>query len=104
MNWGRAKEVSLSVFHVSLGRYILLALAFLALSPAQSVIPPPDGGYPRFNTAEGQNALLSLTWGSHNTAIGWYSLKSDTYAGYNMALRAGTLYANTADGNTGRKR
>jgi len=39
---------------------IPLALAFLALSPtAQSVIPPPDGAYPGFNTAEGQNALLS---------------------------------------------
>ena len=37
------------------------ALACFALSPiAQAISPPPDGGYPRFNTAEGQNALLTF--------------------------------------------
>ena len=30
---------------------------------AQPVVPAPDGGYPNGNTAEGQNALLSLTTG-----------------------------------------
>jgi hypothetical protein len=30
----------------------------------QAVVPPPDGGYPNFNTAEGQNALFSLTTGA----------------------------------------
>jgi hypothetical protein len=38
---------------------IPLVLACFALSPqARAVDPPPDGGYPGFNTAEGQNALL----------------------------------------------
>ena len=38
--------------------------ACFAISPmAKAVVPPPDGGYPGFNTAEGQNALFSLTTG-----------------------------------------
>jgi len=37
---------------------------------AQAVSPPPDGGYPGGNTAEGQGALLSLTDGAFNTAVG----------------------------------
>ena len=54
---------------------IAFVLAWFALSPiAQAVVPPPDGGYPGFNTAEGQNALFSLTTGVGNTAIGWRSL------------------------------
>jgi hypothetical protein len=80
---------------------IPLAFACLALSPAvQAVNPAPDGGYPGGNTAEGQNALLSLTTGMHNTAVGYISLKSDTTGGYNTAVGSGTLLANAADGNT----
>ena len=44
---------------------------------ANAVNPPPDGGYPGVNTAEGQNALLSLdTSGFANTAVGSFSLQS----------------------------
>ena len=54
---------------------ITFALVYFALLPiAQAVVPPPDGGYPGFNTAEGQNALFSLTTGSANAAVGWFSL------------------------------
>ena len=43
---------------------IILTLHCFALLPkAQAVVPPPDGGYPNFNTAEGQKALFSLTSG-----------------------------------------
>jgi len=62
-------------------RSLLMALTFLSLAvgpKAQAVSPPPDGGYPGGNTAEGQNALLSLTAGAFNTAIGFLSLRSDT--------------------------
>jgi trimeric autotransporter adhesin len=83
---------------------IRLFLAFLCLGAAgrqvQAVVPPPDGGYAGGNTAEGQNALLSLTTGVHNTAVGFLSLKSDTTGGYNTAIGSGTLLANNADGNT----
>src|SRR6267154_1683617 len=75
-----------------------LALAWFALSPpAQAVSPPPDGGYPGFNTAEGQNALFSLTTGVANTGVGWYSLWSDTDGSYNTAVGAGTLLFNIGD-------
>ena len=82
---------------------ILCVLACLALSPrAQAVVPAPDGGYPGGNTAEGQNALLSLNvnTGTNNTAVGWFSLKSNVEGQFNTALGAGTLFNNTASRNT----
>ncbi len=80
---------------------IALALLCFGLSPkAQAVVPPPDGGYPGGNTAEGQNALLSLTTGGFNTAVGFLSLRSNTEASFNTAIGAGALFANTAGNNT----
>src|ERR1700752_2640068 len=80
---------------------ILLALGVVALpSVAQAVTPAPDGGYPGGNTAEGQNALVGLTAGHHNTAVGYLSLRSDASGSYNTALGAGALFVNTADENT----
>ena len=49
----------------------LTLLSFGFLPRAQAVVPPPDGGYPGFNKAEGQNALFSLTTGTGNVAVGW---------------------------------
>ena len=80
---------------------IAFSLACFALSPiVEAVNPPPDGGYPNFNTAEGQNALFSLTTGAANTAVGWFSLFSDTGGSFNTAVGAGTLLFNTAEQNT----
>src|SRR5207244_3519795 len=62
--------------------------------------PPPDGGYLGGNTAEGQDALLSLTTGLYNTAVGFLSLKTDKTGNFNTAIGAGTLLTNTADDNT----
>jgi endosialidase-like protein len=76
-------------------------LIYIALPPiARAVVPPPDGGYPGGNTAEGQNALLSLTTGGFNTAVGWFSLRSVTTGEFNTAVGAGTLLATTGDQNT----
>jgi hypothetical protein len=78
-----------------------LVLACFALSPpAQAVVPPPDGGYLNFNTAEGQKALFSLTTGAANTAVGWFSLFSNATGEFNTAVGAGTLLFNTAGENT----
>jgi hypothetical protein len=79
---------------------LILIIAIGLLHNAQAVIPPPDGGYPNFNTAEGTKALFSLTTGAANTAVGWYSLFSDTAGSFNTATGAGTLLFNTADSNT----
>jgi trimeric autotransporter adhesin len=80
---------------------ILIALACFALLPlAQAVVPPPDGGYPNFTTAEGTNALKNLTSGAGNTGIGWFSLFSDTTASFNTAVGVGTLLFNNGDENT----
>ena len=80
---------------------ILLTLGSFALPPrTQAVSPAPDGGYPGFNTAEGQNALFSLTTGDGNTAVGWFSLWSNAAGSFNTATGAGTLLFNTADENT----
>ena len=81
--------------------FVVLAVPCLTVLPkSQAVVPAPDGGYPGFNTAEGINALFSLTAGAGNTAVGWYSLFSDTSGGFNTAVGAGTLLFNNADANT----
>src|SRR5205807_292745 len=79
---------------------VAFALACFALEPrAGAVMPAPDGGYPGGNTAEGQNALLSLTTGGFNTAVGWFSLRSNTTGSYNTATGAGALFVNSTGGN-----
>ncbi len=81
--------------------FAVFALACLAFVPnARAVSPPPDGGYSGGNTAEGQNALFSLSSGIYNTAVGFLSLRSDTTGNFNTAAGAGTLLLNTADENT----
>jgi Chaperone of endosialidase len=85
----------------TLSLLFVLLLSCVSLSPrAQAVVPPPDGGYPGFNTAEGQNALFSLTTGSANTAVGWHSLFSNTEGSFNTATGAGALLFNIANENT----
>lgn len=84
--------------------FAILAAGSLGLLPlAEALSPPPDGGYPGGNTAEGQNALFSLTTGTYNTAIGFFSLRTNSTNRFNTALGAGTLFANggtAADENT----
>jgi hypothetical protein len=85
-------------------RLIITILPLLCLSAAgpkaQAVVPPPDGGYPNFTTAEGTKALQSLTTGAANTAVGWYSLFSNAEGSFNTATGTGSLLFNTADENT----
>jgi hypothetical protein len=78
----------------------LLLACFGLLHVAQAVVPPPDGGYPGGNTAEGQRALFSLTTGTFNTAVGFLSLTSNAEGQFNTGLGAGTLLANTGQQNT----
>jgi len=81
--------------------FALFGLACFAVLPtAQTVVPPPDGCYPNFTTAEGCNALKSLTTGSANTALGWYALFSNIDKSFNTAVGAGALVLNNGDSNT----
>ena len=84
-------------------RYIIFGAilsALVVLSESQAVNPTPDGCYPNFTTAEGCNALRSLTTGAGNTGLGWYSLFSDTTGNFNTGVGAATLALTTADNNT----
>ena len=75
----------------------LVALTCLALSPAvRAVSPPPDGGYPNENTAEGDDALFSLTIGANNTAIGFRALFRNTTGNDNTAVGDSALLHNTS--------
>ena len=70
------------------------------IKAAPQVVPPPDGCYPGFTTAEGCLALQKLTTGTGNTGVGWRSLFSVGDASFNTGVGAGTLVLNTADSNT----
>src|SRR5262249_56980673 len=78
-----------------------LCLVWVLFSPrVHAVRPPPDGGYPGRNTAEGNNGLLNLTTGTDNTALGFTSLANNVTGSSNTAVGAGALVANTAGENT----
>src|SRR6516164_8441103 len=92
--------------------------AFCQTAKAQ-LSPPPDGGYPNFNTAEGTNALRNVDLsqagsntaigasaltshitGDSNTAVGTSALLNDTHGTDNTAVGAFALEGNQASGNT----
>src|SRR6266516_4733370 len=71
-----------------------LALGLCPLSPtAQAVLPSPtpDGAYRNGNTAEGNNALFSLTTGHNNTAVGDSALFNNTVGWFNVAIGSSAL-------------
>jgi hypothetical protein len=73
------------------------AASFVLCLSARSyaVDPPPDGGYPNFNTAEGEDALFSLTTGINNTAVGFHALFANTTGFHNTAVGSSALLRNT---------
>ena len=83
---------------------IPLVLALFALSAtAWAVDPPPDGGYPNFNTAEGTDALFSLdvTTAIGNTAVGSDAMSETRTGALNTAVGASALFGNSANYSTG---
>jgi len=75
---------------LTLTLFALICVGFLP--EAQAVSPAPDGGYPGGNTAKGQNALLRLTTGTFNTAIGLFSVESLMKGKFNTGVGAGTSF------------
>jgi hypothetical protein len=73
---------------------ILALVCIIGPSPkAKALNPPPDGGYPGGNTAEEQNALLGLTTGTYNTAVGLFSLLSVSDGNFNTASALGRCFS-----------
>jgi hypothetical protein len=82
--------------------FVVLGLGCFCLSPlAHALNPPPDGGYPKANTAEGDDALAGLTTGGFNTATGRLALNHNTTASGNTADGEEALRNNNGDFNTG---
>jgi hypothetical protein len=74
---------------------VSFVFACFGFSPtAQAVTPPPDGGYPGGNTAEGNGALLGLRAGISNTAVGNNALTNLHDGDFNTATGAGALGSN----------
>jgi len=85
----------------TLASCVLLCLAFLPRAQAApDVVPPPDGCYPGFTTAEGCQALRFLTGGTANTALGWRVLFNANNASFNVGVGAGALVLDRSDANT----
>jgi len=86
-----------AVFLVALG-----LTCFGLLPKSQPLVPPPDGCYPNFNTAEGCNALSAggMNGNFGNSCFGWYALFSDSTGSFNTGVGAGALVLNNADSNT----
>ena len=87
-----------TIIKMSCHAFALFAFAWFWLLPALKafgVVPPPDGGYPNYTTAEGDHALQALTLGVGNTAVGTFSLFSVTTGNFNTAVGAGSLDLNT---------
>src|SRR6266567_3922634 len=86
----------LTILHLRRGFLLIpLVLAWFALSPStRAVLPAPDGGYPSNNTAEGTDALFSLTFGTDNTATGFNALYNNTTGAFNTANGFEALLSN----------
>jgi hypothetical protein len=56
---GTNNERKINMKSQNLIQILIGIVCFGLLSPAHAVVPAPDGGYPGFNTAEGQKAFLA---------------------------------------------
>jgi hypothetical protein len=76
---------------------ILSALACFALLPKLQA----DDVVPVSNTADGQNAMLSITTGIHNTAFGFDALLSNSTSNFNTAVGSVALLLTNGDPTVG---
>jgi hypothetical protein len=77
---------------------IPLTLGCFALSPLARATCRDDCD--NFGTFQGDDALISNTLGTGNTAFGWRSLFSNTDASFSTGVGGGALSLNNADSNT----
>jgi hypothetical protein len=75
---------------------LILFAALTGISTALALDPPPDGGYPNQNTAEGEDALFNLgAFAAENTALGYRALYSATFCSQNTAVGTQALFSDT---------
>ena len=75
---------------------LIVSVCLLLTPPTLAVEPPPDGGYPGGNTAEGEDALFSLIdTGLSNTALGFHALYSNISGNFNTATGNTALFSLT---------
>jgi trimeric autotransporter adhesin len=84
---------------------IPLVVACFALSPSAQAETPAEGvtpelALPGFNTADGLNALDSLTSGTFNSAFGFNTLTVNTTGSHNTAVGGQALLNNNGSFNT----
>ena len=87
----------LSLWHLSL-RFLIPVVCLMFATSLHAVSPAPDGGYANENTAEGQDALFSLTTGFGNTAVGYDALFAVTTGGDNTAVGVEAMISDTTGG------
>ena len=78
--------------------FVLACFAFLPR--AQAVVPPPDGGYPGLNTAEGTKALSKPHHRLCQHRSWLVFARKQHHRQLQHRFGAGTLLLNTADDNT----
>ena len=79
---------------------VTFALACFALVPQARAVCQQGCDSNLFNAFLGDDALISNTTGTGNTAVGWRSLSLGSTASFNTAVGGGALALNTADNNT----
>jgi hypothetical protein len=90
--------------HSSVTVWCAATLACLTfIQPARAVSPPPDGGYPNGNTAEGTNALfdLDVNNSSDNTAVGNEAMDLSDIVQGNTAVGSFAMEFCAGDDNVG---
>ena len=76
------------------------SFAFCQQLQSATDTPDPGGTLPVSNTADGLNALKSITTGIHNAAFGFDALLSNSDANFNTAIGSATLLLNDGAQNT----
>ena len=81
---------------------VLSALVCFGLMPVAKAVEPaaPDTALAGANTADGENALHSLTTGFYNSAFGFDAVLSITDQSFDTGVGAGALLVDTAGSNT----
>jgi hypothetical protein len=73
-----------------------MAIAYFGLPQrAQAVAPGSGHGYAGDNEMERRAALLRLSVGSYNTAVGLFALLSNTGDNFNIAISTGIVLSDT---------